>query len=249
MNTCTPRRAFTLIELLVVIAIIAILAALLLAALSNVKSAAHSAGCVSNLRQIGLQYQMFLSEHAASDVAYFWDGWVGVWVVDENGEPIDQRLRICPEAKTPSMDDYGTAKTGYSGGYGYAHNGHLWRDIPSRRPEFEYTEVVTVDTPSQTPLMGDGVHNWGAPLPTDELPTDRNRPFKGPIYRNGTEPFTADYRGDMAIWCLERHGRGINMVMVDGSVQRLRPRQLWDLHWSNRFQEERTELAVPSRSP
>ena len=45
---------FTLIELLVVIAVIAILAALLLAALNRAKSAADSAVCKSNLRQLML---------------------------------------------------------------------------------------------------------------------------------------------------------------------------------------------------
>jgi len=52
-------RAFTLIELLVVIAIIAILAALLLPVLSKAKSRAKTTACVSNLRQLGLCWQLY----------------------------------------------------------------------------------------------------------------------------------------------------------------------------------------------
>ena len=63
------KNAFTLIELLVVIAIIAILAAMLLPALSNAKSKAVVAQCLSNLKQPATGYRMFAGDN---DGKYPW---------------------------------------------------------------------------------------------------------------------------------------------------------------------------------
>ena len=55
------HRAFTLVELLVVIGIIAVLIAVLLPALRKARQAAQTATCLSNLRQIGAAYVMYVN--------------------------------------------------------------------------------------------------------------------------------------------------------------------------------------------
>ena len=55
-----PSRAFTLVELLVVIGIIAVLISVLLPALSKAQTQAQSVACLSNLRQLGNAYRMYV---------------------------------------------------------------------------------------------------------------------------------------------------------------------------------------------
>lgn len=57
------KKAFTLIELLVVIAIIAILAAILFPVFAQAKVAAKKASAISNQKQIGLGFMMYLNDN------------------------------------------------------------------------------------------------------------------------------------------------------------------------------------------
>ncbi|MFZ4695736.1 MAG: type II secretion system protein [Verrucomicrobiia bacterium] len=60
---CASKRGFTLIELLVVIAIIAILAGLLMPSLKSARDQAKKTNCLSNLKQIGIAFQMYANEN------------------------------------------------------------------------------------------------------------------------------------------------------------------------------------------
>lgn len=59
----TRRGAFTLLELLVVIGIIATLAGMLLPSLAKTKHSSRRAGCISNLRQIGIAIHGYAQDH------------------------------------------------------------------------------------------------------------------------------------------------------------------------------------------
>jgi prepilin-type N-terminal cleavage/methylation domain-containing protein/prepilin-type processing-associated H-X9-DG protein len=57
-----PPRGFSLIELLVVIGVITLLIGLLLPVLDRAKHAAERAGCLSNLRQLGIALQAYRAD-------------------------------------------------------------------------------------------------------------------------------------------------------------------------------------------
>jgi prepilin-type N-terminal cleavage/methylation domain-containing protein/prepilin-type processing-associated H-X9-DG protein len=57
------RRGFTLIELLVVIAVIASLAAIMYPVFASARETARQSACISNLKQIGHAYTLYLQDH------------------------------------------------------------------------------------------------------------------------------------------------------------------------------------------
>lgn len=110
---------WTLIEVLVVLAIILVLVALIYAIGAFAIDRAHQAGCISNLRQIGMALQQYMEDYKRGDWDTEVDSYAGIadqrereqlvarwgfpsttlYQLYEGGYLKDRRLLLCPKSK------------------------------------------------------------------------------------------------------------------------------------------------------
>ena len=248
----TPRRnGFTLTELMVVIGLVAMLVALMLPVVSKVRRSAQAAACMSNLRQLGTAWIMYSGENRGRLPEYVWHtpstpdrAWDAYWpgVVEQYGMKGD--VLICPSAAEPSERNrgYGSASAAWNGKLAppgtpvkltnqtfregsYGYNRYL--TAGNYGPDGTYViSASAVRRPSSTPVFLDCAYvdarptNWSEAAPPDPMPSDLEG---GAITAGSPEHWK---------FLITRHGRGVNAVMVDGSVQWVRLEDTYNLHWN-----------------
>ncbi|MGE0001935.1 MAG: prepilin-type N-terminal cleavage/methylation domain-containing protein [Fimbriimonadaceae bacterium] len=211
------KRAFTLIELLVVIAIIAILAAILFPVFANAKIAAKKTQSLSNLRQIGLAWQLYNSDFdgtivrvatsAAGKSYYWWGSYDGRTLREEEGLLFPYtRSRNIPH--DPLFSNTLRTALGLTG-YGYNYQYLSPSDYPP--PNYEEMPVPVnesqVEESAATILFATAarINNWSYSMPT----------LEGNAY---LDPPSNDFPGV--------HGRGAGhavILWVDGHARSQKP--------------------------
>jgi len=181
------RNGFTLIELLVVIAIIAILAALLLPALASAKARARRIQCMNQIRQIGLGFPMFASDHndmlppagwAGGTYQLSWDSWINKYI-GGNASDVDMsccgglftggapQVLVCPADQFPTANWLGGSNPWLAlRSYAMVSVGPNWStdwQVPTTSPLPDLNAAGRLSTGIYWAAAAAAAPNWDAP--------------------------------------------------------------------------------------
>jgi prepilin-type N-terminal cleavage/methylation domain-containing protein/prepilin-type processing-associated H-X9-DG protein len=260
-------RGFTLTELLVVIGLIAMLISLLMPVLSKARSAANSAGCLSNLRQLGSAWQIYNAENRGRMLEYINSSpppselaWNCYWLGALDKLNVRGKVLLCPAAdepipySQPMAKGFGNVNYAWSGKFmsvgtvaklnpatwrssSYGFNKYLSVGGGGFGHDGKATNLSAVRTPAEVPVFIDCIT-------IDVQPANYSLDFPAPAPEHlRGDPFPA---GAQEHWkfLISRHGRGVNVCMADTSVKWVPLEETYLMTWKKSWMKYRLPLPI-----
>ncbi|MHB8993994.1 MAG: type II secretion system protein [Armatimonadota bacterium] len=195
------KRGFTLIELLVVIAIIAILAAILFPVFAKAREKARQSSCLSNVKQLGLAFLQYVEDYDETTpfCTYPTTGVNCRWYYSMQPYMKNTAILVCPSAKN---------EFGYSQGYAWGYE--------------------KLFTRAATNLWGGGIPLGSIPYPSETHAFAESHGFGSDSSGNsiglqmagfGAFSTPAANMWNYAVWAVDRHNDGMNIVLCDGHAK------------------------------
>ncbi len=258
-------RGFTLVELLVVIAIIALLMSILMPALARVRNQAKAVLCLSNLKQMGGAFAMYLDNNDNTYMKNWTDHGPGefrelpherYWIEALRpyyGDEGDARL--CPVA-TKRGSETGAGEYNQLGGKESAW-GYFTGDKCGEPATWEWVVACDYGSYGINAYVSNIEEGWNQWTYKQKDPYWRKSLMKGSAYI----PLLGDHKwldcwpdhtdappeydgqpwsqcSQMGRICMDRHNGYINWVFCDYSARPVGVKELWRLKWHKFFEFE-----------
>ena len=239
--------------------LITLLVSLLIPALAKVRAAADSTACLSNLRQMGNAWAMYVAEHHGRLPEYLWYkpalstpevAWEGYWPGLLSSRGVGAEAILCAAARQSVESDaqfgFGNVTHAWSGRYMY-DAAVIFRPTVYRESSYGSNGYLTA---------AGGFGNDGrakcltAVRDTPNVPVffDSAHPDVRP-HLDAVQMPPPNLRGDNLVgkpehwrFLLGRHGRGVNVSMADGSARWVRLDDMYMLTWKGDWIPRRLEL-------